>query len=98
VAREAGARYIAVYVNCAAKQLGDGLALVEDLAKILAGSRTEILAASLKSAQEAMDAFKAGAQHLTVPFDLLNSLSNHSLSAETVEQFNADGVGIRWKP
>ena len=98
VAREAGARYIAVYVNRATKQLGDGLALVEDLARILAGSRTEILAASLKSAKEAVGAFRAGAQHITVPYDLLSSLSNHPLSTETVEQFNAEGVGIRWKP
>lgn len=97
VAREAGARYIAVYVNRATKQLSDGLALVEDLAKVLSGSRTEILAASLKSAKEAVGAFKAGAQHITLPYELLSSLSNHPLSTETVEHFNAEGVGIRWK-
>jgi transaldolase len=97
VAREAGARYIAVYVNRATKRLGNGPALVEGLAKILAGSRTEILAASLKSAKEALDAIRAGAQHITVPFDLLADLSNHPLSTETVEQFNGEGVGIRWK-
>ncbi len=97
VAREAGARYIAVYVNRATKQLGDGLALVGDLAKVLAGSQTEILAASLKSTQEAVDAFLAGAQHITVPFDVLAGLSTHPLSAQTVEQFNAEGVGIRLK-
>lgn len=97
VAREAGARYVAVYVNRATKQMGDGLRLVEDLAKILAGSQTEILAASLKSTNEAVDAFLAGTQHITVPFDLLTSLSAHLLSAQTIEQFNAEGVGIRLK-
>jgi transaldolase len=97
VAREAGARYIAVYVNRAAKQLGDGLALVRELANVLAGSQTEILAASLKSTKEAVDAFVAGAQHITVPFDLLMSLSTHPLSVQTLEQFNADGVGIHLK-
>lgn len=95
VAREAGARYIAVYVNRATKQLGDGLALVKELAKVLAGSQTEILAASLKSTKEAVDSILAGAQHITVPFELLVSLSNHPLSVQTVEQFNAEGVGIR---
>jgi transaldolase len=98
VAREAGARYIAVYVNRATKQLGDGLALVEDLAMMLTGSRTEILAASLKSAKEAVDAFRAGAQHITVPYELLSSFSNHPLSTETVEQFDREGTGIRFKP
>jgi len=97
VAREVGARYIAVYVNRATKQLGDGLALVRDLAKVLAGSQTEILAASLKSTKEAVDAFIAGAQHLTVPFDVLTGLPTHPLSVQTVEQFNADGVGIHLK-
>ena len=97
IAREAGARYVAVYVNRAIKQLGDGLGLVEKLAKVLAGSQTEILAASLKSTKEAVDAFLAGAQHITVPFDLLASLSTDPLSAQTIEQFNSDGAGIRLK-
>lgn len=97
VAREAGARYIAVYVNRATKQVGDGIALVKDLANVLAGSQIEILAASLKSTKEAVDAFVAGAQHITVPFDLLMSLSTHPLSVQTVEQFNAEGVGIHLK-
>ncbi len=97
VAREAGARYIAVYVNRATKQLGDGLALVRDLANVLAGSQTEIVAASLKSTKEAVDAFVAGAQHITVPFDVLMGLSTHPLSEQTIEQFNAEGIGLRLK-
>jgi transaldolase len=97
IAREAGARYIAVYVNRATRQLGDGIALVRDLAKVLAGSQTEILAASLKSTKEAVDAFLVGAQHITVPFDLLMGLSAHPLSIQTIEQFKAEGVGIHLK-
>lgn len=95
IAREAGARYIAVYVNRATKQLGDGLALAQELARVLAGSQTEILAASLKSTKEAVNAFLVGAQHITVPFELLTNLSTHPLSMQTVEQFNLEGVGIR---
>lgn len=95
VAQEAGAGYIAVYVNRATKQLGDGLALVRDLAKVLAGSQTEILAASLKSTKEAVDAHLAGAHHITVPFNVLAGLTSHPSSAETVEQFNSEGVGIQ---
>ncbi len=97
IAREAGAKYIAVYVNRATKQLGDGLSLTRELARVLVGSQTEILAASLKSTKEAVDAFLAGAQHITIPFDVLASLSTHPLSVQTVEQFNAEGAGIRLK-
>lgn len=97
VAREAGAQYVALYVNRATKQIGDGLALVREVASILAGSQVEILAASLKSPKEAVDALLAGAQHITVPFEVLASLSVHPLSAKTLEQFAAEGVGIRLK-
>lgn len=95
VAREAGAGYVAVYVNRATNEMGDGLGLVKELAQVLAASQTEIIAASLKSTKEAMDAFLAGAQHITVPFELLGELSIHPLSVKTIHQFNADGVGIR---
>ena len=47
VAGEAGARYVAVSVNRATRQMGNGLQLVEDIAKILKDSETEILAASI---------------------------------------------------
>jgi transaldolase len=94
IACEAGAKYIAVYVNRATKRLGNGLTLVGELAKVLAGSQTEIVAASLKSRKEAVDAFLAGAQHITIPYDLLANLSTHPLSVQTVEQFNAEGIGI----
>jgi transaldolase len=94
VAREAGAKYVAVYVNRATKQLGDGLALVRELANVLAGSRTEILAASLKSTKEAVASVTAGAQHITVPFELLTRLPGHPLSTQTAEQFDAEGIGI----
>lgn len=86
---------MAVYVNCATKQLGDGLALVRELAKVLAGSQAETLAASLKSTKEAVASLLAGAQHVTVQLDLLTSLSSHPLPVQTVEQFNTEGVGIR---
>jgi hypothetical protein len=38
---------------------------------------------------------QTAAQHIMVPLDLLTSLSNHPLSVQTVEQFNAEGAGIR---
>jgi len=94
VAREVGARFIALYVNRATRLLGDGIALVRSAAAVLAGSQTEIVAASLKSGEEAVEAFTAGAQHVTVPFDVLQSLVVHPLSVETMDQFRNDGTGL----
>lgn len=93
-AREAGAQYVAVYVNRAMRLKGDGIRLVEDISKCLIGSRTEIVAASLKSPEEAGSAFLAGASHLTLPFDVLQALLTHPLSIATLDRFVADGVGL----
>ncbi len=94
IAKEAGAKYAIAYVNRATRLLGDGLALVRDMAKLLEGSDTEILAASLKSPQEAAEALQAGAHHLTVPLEILNAMTTHELSEKTVVEFNEKGQGI----
>jgi transaldolase len=98
VARAAGAQYIAVYVNRATRLLGNGAGLVSEVAKVLAGSETEIIAASLKSPEEATAALLAGAQHLTLPFSVLTALPVHALSVETLSQFEADGKGLEANP
>lgn len=94
LARESGAQYLAVYVNRATRLLGDGLGLVNDIASILDGSSTRLLAASLKSPEEAMNAFTAGADDLTLPFETLMNMSQHDLSAQAVAEFKASGTGL----
>lgn len=94
IAREAGAKYAIAYVNRATRLLGDGLALVEEMASILKGSNTEILAASLKSSEEATATLQAGAHHLTLPLMILQSMTTHEFSQQTVEEFNHNGRGI----
>lgn len=94
VAKEAGAKYAIAYVNRATRLLGDGVALVKDMAEVLAGTNTKILAASIKSPEEAIATLKAGAYHLTLPLDILQSLANHELSNQTVEEFSQQGIGL----
>lgn len=94
IAREAGAQYLAVYVNRATRLMGDGLKLIEDIAEVLDGSQTKLLAASLKSPPEASQAFSAGADHLTLPYSTLIEMSKHPLSDEAIKQFQAEGVGL----
>ncbi|MGK7954850.1 MAG: transaldolase family protein [Crocosphaera sp.] len=95
IAKEAGAKYAIAYVNRATRLLGDGLALVKEMAKVLENSDTEILAASLKSPQEAAEALQAGAHHLTVPLDILTAMTTHELSEKTAIEFNEKGQGIQ---
>ena len=94
VAKEIGVNYIAIYVNRATRLLGDGIALTTQCASILNGSKTEILAASLKTTEEVTAASLAGAQHLTLPGTVLESLTTHPLSDQAVEQFNASGTHL----
>lgn len=94
VALEAGAKYAIAYVNRATRLLGDGLALIEEISDIVAGSKMEILAASIKSTQEAADTLMAGAHHLTLSMSILQQMTAHELSTKTVEEFNANGIGL----
>ena len=94
IAAEAGAKYAIAYVNRASRLQGDGLKLVQEMAQILRGSQTEILAASLKSPQEAAAALLAGANHLTLPLSLLKAMTTHELSEQTVAEFNRQGRGL----
>ncbi|MGL6137104.1 MAG: transaldolase family protein [Planktothrix sp.] len=94
VAMEAGAKYAIAYVNRATRLLGDGIGLVKQMNQILAGSPTKILAASIKSPQEAAETLQAGAYHLTLPLDILTAMTTHELSEQTVIEFNQKGRGI----
>jgi transaldolase len=95
VARESGVRYIAVYVGRATRLLGDGLSLITEISRVLQGSHTQLLAASLKTPMEASSAILAGADHLTMPFDVLNALTYHEHSENAVKDFNANGSGLQ---
>ncbi|WP_250124723.1 transaldolase family protein [Chroococcidiopsis sp. CCMEE 29] len=95
VAREAGARMAIAYVNRATRLLGDGIALVRDMASVLSGSNTEILAASIKSPEEAAAALQAGAHHLTLPLAMLQSMATHEFSEKTIEEFAKNGIGLK---
>lgn len=94
VAREARASYVAVYVNRATRLLGDGLKLVREVAEVLKDSGTEIVAASIKSAEDACAALSVGAHHLTLPYEVLTSLMTHPHSEETLAEFRTNGVAI----
>jgi len=90
----AGAKCAIAYVNRATRLLGDGFALVQDMADVFKKTNTEILAASIKSPSEAVKTLLAGAHHLTLPFDLLQAMAVHQLSPQTVDEFSKNGRAI----
>ncbi len=90
----AGARYVAVYVNRATRLLGDGISLTSEISAVLKGSEVKIVAASLKSPQEAVAAHLAGAHDLTLPFAVLQDFARHPLSDQTIDEFSSSGIGL----
>jgi len=96
VAREAGAVYIAIYVNRTTRLLGDGIELVRNASAVLSGSSTQIVAASIKSPREASAVFIAGAHHLAIPYEVLEALMTHELSESAITEFYGSGVGIEY--
>jgi transaldolase len=54
----------------------------------------EILAASIKSPEEAAASLQAGAHHLTLPLAMLQAIASHEFSQKTVADFAAGGIGL----
>ncbi len=95
IAAEAGARYVIPYVDRSTRLLGDGLALVREMRSVVdavapgGGSAIEILAASIKTPDQAVATLLAGAHHLTLPLAVLEAMGEHELSRATIEEFAA---------
>lgn len=87
LARQAGAHFVAPYVNRATQLLGDGPGLVRAIRDVLAGSEVEIIAASIKSPEEAINTLRAGAHHLTMPLQIIQAMGEHELSRQAIAEF-----------
>ncbi|HMK91608.1 MAG TPA: transaldolase family protein, partial [Thermoleophilia bacterium] len=89
LAHEVGCIWVIPYVDRAARHSADGV--VEGLASILARlqSSTRILAASLKTSTQVVDAILDGAHDVTAPLDVLRGLPAHPLTESAVREFAA---------
>ena len=89
LACQAGAHFILPYVNRSTRLLGDGVALVRQMRLVIdaQGSTTQIIAASIKTPDEAISTLLAGAHHLTLPLKLIESMGDHPLSEQAIEEF-----------
>ena len=89
LAAEVGAAYVAPYVNRLMQQLGDGLAIVQQMASAVNSTQTRVLAASLKSVEQVGAALAAGAHDVTVPLELILVLGEHELTHQAMADFAA---------
>lgn len=96
VAAAVGARYALVYVNRSTRILGNGPALVSVVAQVLGKTTTQIVAASIKSPDEAVAAHQAGAHHLSLPLKVLQAMAEHEMTGLTISEFASKGKGIQF--
>jgi len=88
----AGATYVSPFVG-RLDQIGeDGIGLIEDIAKVFCihESKTQILAASIRSATSVAQSFKAGAHICTIPPKVFDNLYKHDLTDQGLAQFAID--------
>ena len=93
----AGATYVSPFVG-RLDQIGeDGIQLIQDIAKVFCthGSKTKILAASIRSPKQAEDAFLAGAHICTLPVKVFDQMFRHKLTDDGLKQFAIDfGINL----
>ena len=95
LAHETGCTWIIPYVDRAARHSTGGLEVIDALAAMLARlqSSTRILAASLKSPGQLVEAILHGSHDATAPLEVLRGLSAHPLTESAVREFAA-----AWEP
>jgi transaldolase len=97
LAHEVGCRWIIPYVDRARRLLPEGEGLVGNLARVLETLRSEtrILAASIKSSEQAVAAIKAGAAGVSCPLVVLTELMRHPLTETAIREFEAAGAAAK---
>ena len=92
LACSARAQFVIPYVNRSTRLLGDGAKLVRSMRDVIdsQNSKTRILAASLKSPEEAVAALVAGAHDISVPWSVLEEMADHELSRAAIAEFETE--------
>ena len=76
---------------------GSGMEVIEQICQIFSNYEiaTEVLVASVRNAAHVADAARIGADIVTVPWDVLQSLTQHQLTDVGIERFLADWEKIK---
>lgn len=93
MAAKAGAAFISPFIGRLDDIGEDGMGLIEEIRTIYdnyPGLKTEILAASIRSADHVKQAALIGADVVTVPPKVLRDLVKHPLTDKGLEMFTAD--------
>jgi len=92
LAARAGAAYVSPFVGRLDDIGWDGMGLVREMVEILGKHRLEaqVIAASIRHPRHVHEAALAGAQIATIPFKVLEQMTQHPLTDLGIERFLAD--------
>ncbi len=92
LAAKAGATYMSPFIGRVDDINWDGMALIREISEVyqIQGYSTEILAASIRSSRQIIDAAKSGADVVTCPLAAILGLLSHPLTDIGLEKFLAD--------
>ena len=92
LAAKAGATYISPFIGRLDDLNIDGMDLIREIREIYDNYdfKTEVLAASIRSANHVKEAALAGADVATIPPSVIKSLANHALTDKGLDQFAKD--------
>ncbi len=89
LAHEAGCMWVIPYVDRAARHSAGAVVLEQAALLERLDSATRILAASLKTAPQVVEAILDGAHDVTAPLDVIRALPAHPLTESAVREFAA---------
>ena len=96
LAARAGASYVSPFIGRLNDIASNGNALIESIAQIfdMHSIDTEIIAASVRSPEDAVDAALAGAHIATIPYKVLCLMTQHPLTDAGIEKFLKDWESV----
>ena len=92
LASKAGATYVSPFIGRLNDQYWDGISLVEEISDVFTthGSKTQVLAASIREPLQVSKCFRVGADICTLPWDIFNKMYDHILTDQGMEKFDSD--------
>tara|TARA_R100000008_G_scaffold83837_1_gene69817 strand:+ start:249 stop:908 length:660 start_codon:yes stop_codon:yes gene_type:complete len=92
LASKVGATYVSPFIGRLNDQYWDGINLVEEISDVFSthGSKTQVLAASIREPVQVARCFRVGADICTLPWDIFNKMYDHCLTDAGMEKFDSD--------
>ena len=96
LAARAGATYVSPFVGRLDDIGQTGITLIEEIAEIfeIHDIKTEIIAASIRNPIHAIDAAKAGAHIATIPYKVIEQMTQHPMTKAGIERFLKDWESV----